>query len=35
VATIFVGGDSEAALNERFGACMARLPLQFERNGGG
>jgi len=35
VAAIFVGGDSEAELEARFGACMSRLPLQFEREGFG
>ena len=30
VATIFVGGDNEAQLEQRFGDCLERLPLAFE-----
>jgi hypothetical protein len=30
VATLFVGGNSEAELEAKFHACMDRLPLQLE-----
>jgi hypothetical protein len=31
VAVIYVGGDSEAEIEDRFDACLTRLPLRFER----
>lgn len=35
LATLFIGGDSEAELEARFDACMERLPLIVEPSGQG